>query len=186
MASLCLALFAGWSGGRKRVRQNSVPKQPTWRLCTGCKGGRELGCSGRCRRSPRLLCAASGNKRPIWRETGSAWAPYFLFIEFVPGKSERGGVVWCSLIERRRWWRVGKHCLFALRFQHTHTHTCLHSCVIASVLQCLWQLCPLICFNYLPSDTAERKTRKNRQGKFFKWPPEMQLYSAQIVIFHTF
>lgn len=39
----------------------------------------------------RLLRAASGNKRPISRETGSAWAPHFLFMEFVPGESEREG-----------------------------------------------------------------------------------------------
>lgn len=32
MASLCLAWSAGCSGGRKRVRRNSLPKQQAWRL----------------------------------------------------------------------------------------------------------------------------------------------------------
>lgn len=36
-----------------------------------------------------LQRAAAGNKRPIWRETGSAWASDFLFVEFLPGESER-------------------------------------------------------------------------------------------------
>lgn len=47
---------------------------------------------------------AAGNKRPIRREAGSAWAPHFLFMEFVPGESERegvekeGGRVWCGAV----------------------------------------------------------------------------------------
>ena len=32
MASLCLARSAGCSGGRKRVRRNSLPKQRAWGL----------------------------------------------------------------------------------------------------------------------------------------------------------
>lgn len=38
-----------------------------------------------------------GTGGPFERETGSAWAPHFLFVEFVPGESEReaerGGLV---------------------------------------------------------------------------------------------
>lgn len=30
-----------------------------------------------------------GNKRPIWRETGRAWASDFLFVELLPGESGR-------------------------------------------------------------------------------------------------
>lgn len=30
-----------------------------------------------------------GTRGPFKRETGSAWAPYFLFVEFVSGESKR-------------------------------------------------------------------------------------------------
>ena len=42
MALLCLAQFVGWSGGRKRVGQNSVTEQWAWRLCMGCEGGKSV------------------------------------------------------------------------------------------------------------------------------------------------
>lgn len=74
------AQFLGWSG-------QNYTKTTGLGLRTGCKGDRESDiCS-----SPKLLCVAAGNKRPISGETGSAWAPHFLFVEFVPGKSEKEG-----------------------------------------------------------------------------------------------
>lgn len=108
MASLCwLSFSVGQVAGKGRDKfhyQNNV------------SGGfvQAVKVAGCCRSSPRLVCLASGNNRPIWVERGSAWASHFLFVKLVPCSCEKGGVVWFCLIEHWIWWSVGKTSLFVL------------------------------------------------------------------------
>lgn len=55
----------------------------------GWKGGKSV--IGTVSEAHGLSAPPLGTRGPFEGETGSAWAPHFLFIEFVPGKSEREG-----------------------------------------------------------------------------------------------
>lgn len=60
---MCLAQFVGWSGGRKRVRQNSVSKQqPGGFECAVNVAGKLVVAVVS---AAHGFSAASGNKRPI-------------------------------------------------------------------------------------------------------------------------
>lgn len=91
MASLCLDLFTScW-------QEEAETEFTTKTLDLEALYGLQMHRMFRRAQQPMAPRAAAGNRRPIWRETGSAWASDFLFVEFLPGEGERKAwCPWCS------------------------------------------------------------------------------------------